>query len=66
MKLKMTIELDYNDSLWHQTPEEYEAFRNFVLNPDNSQDLIMFSNFVGDEIGFVNVIEIQDEQATAS
>lgn len=66
MKLKMLIELNYNADLWHQNAEEYDAFKDFVLNPDKEEDLIMFSNFVGDELGFVKVIEVFDEQDTAN
>lgn len=62
MKLKMVIELNYNSDLWHQNAEEYDAFKDFVLNPDKAEDLILFSNFVGDEVGFVEVIEVLDEQ----
>lgn len=66
MKLKMVIELNYNSDLWHQNAEEYDAFKDFVLNPDKSEDLILFSNFVGDEVGFVKVIEVLDEQDPAN
>lgn len=66
MKLKMTIELTYKSELWHQNAEEYDAFKEFVLNPDKAEDLILFSNFVGDEVGFVKVIEVLDEQDPAS
>jgi hypothetical protein len=60
VKLKLTIELDYNAELYHQDdPDAIEWFFRDILIEDL---LMLYSNCIGDMIGTVKVLEIQKEE----
>jgi len=54
MKLKMEIELDYDDDLMHSCDEQFDDFWDMV----QAGDIILHSNEIGDEIGKVKIIKI--------
>jgi len=63
-KLLLTIELEYDNELYGDDPEEKDwLFNHILLNNierDTSEELILFSNEIGDEVGIVTVIDIQE------
>jgi len=54
MKLKMEIELDYDNDFMHSGDEQFEEFWGMV----QAGDIILHSNEIGDEIGKVKIIKI--------
>jgi len=57
--LKLEIELTYDDMLIHGDDEEERVcfFNDVLMNP---QDLVLFSNEIGDVVGDVKVVRIID------
>lgn len=63
MKLRLEVEVEVEDSYWNDCDlEEKIWFKNEVLGADpNSCDaLILHSNLVGDEVGPVKVLDIEE------
>ena len=60
--IKMTIELTYNDEVMHgDDPESIDWFYTGILMRKHGEDLLMLhSNEIGDTIGEVKVLEIED------
>ena len=57
-KVKLEIEMEYNDEIMHKDDEEGRGwFRNEILNGDKGL-LSLHSNFIGDHLGDVKVIKI--------
>ena len=59
--LKLVIELTYDPFLWHGDENDTEArdwFFKEVLS--DKHDLLLHSNGVGDTIGTVKIIDIED------
>jgi hypothetical protein len=54
-KIKMVVELEYDEKLMGETQEEKDWFNNDILLKDT---LILHSNEIGDEIGTLKVIDI--------
>jgi len=62
-KLRLTVELEYDDSSWHGNDDDSVSwFRDCILmqNIDNSGELLLHSNEVGDTVGEVKVLTIVD------
>ena len=58
MKIKMIVELEIDESLY-ETPEEKQWVRCEVLmNTDEGEGMYLHSNYLGDELGPIKVIEI--------
>jgi len=58
-KLKLTIELKYDDKMMHGSDKEStDWFYNDILGSKKRNDLFLHSNEIGDEIGTVKVIKI--------
>ena len=54
-KIKLLIELEYDDDVIHgDDPESIEWFKDEVLGGE----LVAWSNEIGDELGFIKVLEI--------
>ena len=54
-KIKLLIELEYDDDIVHgDDPEAIEWFNNELV----SDHLLLWSNDIGDEIGSIKVLEI--------
>lgn len=59
-KLRLMIELDYDAELFHQDdPDAIEWFFKDLLI---EEPLMLHSNYIGDVIGTVKVLEIQKEK----
>lgn len=59
MKLNLLVQLEYDDALIHgDDPESVEWFRGVILNGTKGL-LILHSNEIGDAVGTINVLEIQ-------
>ena len=56
-KLKLTIELDYDDKMMHGDDEEAREWFFGIIKND---ELYLVSEEMGDNIGTVKVIEIQE------
>lgn len=56
MKMRMVVELEYDESLYGGDSEEEEWFRTELLG----SSLILHSNLVGDTVGEITVIDILD------
>ena len=54
MKIKMQIEVDYDPVLWH---DDDDAGRKWFEEEVLCGELILHSNYVGDSIGPVTVLE---------
>ena len=60
-KIKMTIELKYDDKMMHgNNKESRDWFYNDILKSKRKNDLVLHSNEIGDEIGTVKVLEVLD------
>lgn len=62
-KIKMIVELEYEDSLEGNDQDEKDCFIDFVLKGKDAEEinLILHSNYLGEEIGVINVLEILDD-----
>lgn len=61
-KLKLEIELLYNDEIVHgNNPDAIDWFYSEILKGED-EALILHSNEIGDEIGIVKVIKIIDPE----
>lgn len=57
MKIKLLVELDYDDEVMHgDDPEAIAWFNNEIISP-TSNNLSLFCNGIGDEVGKIRVIE---------
>lgn len=62
-KLKLVAVLEYDDDAMHgDDPEEIEWFRKAILlgETDESESLLLHSDEIGDTIGEVRVLSIED------
>lgn len=61
--IRMVIELTYDEELWHSgDSDEKQWFHNSVLKNMTEEDgLLLHSNLVGDVVGAVKVLEIEDQ-----
>jgi len=62
-KLKLTVELSYDIDIWHNDdPEGSEWFYHCILMQQiaNSGELILHSNEVGDTVGEIKVLSIDE------
>lgn len=60
--IKMTIELTYDDDLWHSRDTDSPAKEWFLDDVLKGEALTLWDNDVGDEIGSVKVLgDINDE-----
>lgn len=62
-KIKMIVELEYEDSLEGNDQDDKDCFIDFVLKGKDAEEinLILHSNYLGEEIGVINVLEILDD-----
>lgn len=62
-KLRMTIELEYDAGLMYGPNDEDIAwFLDTVLgHPDPAEGLILHSNYLGDDIGNVKVLSVEED-----
>lgn len=60
MKLKLEIEVEYDEDIMHgDTEEDFDLFKREVLfNTEPNEGLLLHSNYLGDEVGEVKVIRI--------
>ncbi len=60
MKLKLEVEIEYEEDLMHGEDEDAIAWFHdqVLLNPRPDEGLILHSNYIGDEIGTVKVSHI--------
>lgn len=57
--LRMVVDFEYDDQMMHDpTPDSIQWFREEILG---DPELILHSNEVGDEIGSIRVVSIEDE-----
>ena len=61
-KLILTVELTYNNEIMHDDDDEaIQWFLNDVLlNPKEHEQLILHSNCIGDEVGEIKVLSIEE------
>lgn len=61
-KLLLTLELEYDDELMYDTedPDGKDWFYNFVLRDLDREGITLWSNHIGDDVGYVNVISITE------
>jgi hypothetical protein len=58
-KIKMLVELEYDDKLMHgKSKEDIEWFYNDILKSKRKNDLFLHSNEIGDEVGQIKILEI--------
>ena len=62
MKLRMWIELDYDADAKHGDDEEAIQWfkRDVLLTPPDGGELFLWSNEIGDEIGQVRVLKLEE------
>ena len=67
MKIRMVIDLEVESSMVPTDQEERDSLYDTLLQRGmaGSAPLILHSNFIGDEIGTVTVIDIQEERRDA-
>lgn len=64
-KIKMIVELEYDDEIMHANEkDEIDLFYNDILMADREDDecLVLFSNYLGDDIGTIKVLEMLDNE----
>jgi len=58
-KIRMVIELEYDDEIMHgDSEEDKEWFFDEILMNNLDGPLVLFSNELGDEVGIVKVLSI--------
>ena len=59
--LRMLVDLTYDESIMHEdTAEEQDwFFHNVLANNNGGEQLILHSNFIGDEVGEIKIIKIE-------
>ena len=57
MRLKLLIELDYDEAIMHSGDEDPDGKEWFFAMLEND-DLLLHSNEIGDTIGTVKVLEV--------
>ena len=61
----MIVELEYDDEIMHANEkDEIDLFYNDILMADREDDecLVLFSNYLGDDIGTIKVLEMLDNE----
>jgi hypothetical protein len=60
--IRLTVDLTYDEQIMHSDdPEDYAYFVDNVLrNTTKGEQLILHSNYIGDEVGEIKVIEIKE------
>ena len=67
-KLLLVVELEYDESIMHEDDDEGRAwFRDSVLRVgqpfDPDDGLILHTNYIGDDLGTVRVLEVRTPEA---
>ena len=57
-KLRMVIDLEYDDDLVHGGNEGFIDWWETIRSSQDEERLILHSNFIGDEIGSVEIVDI--------
>jgi hypothetical protein len=60
--IRLTVDLTYDEQIMHSDdPEDYAYFvENVLKNSKTGEQLILHSNYIGDEVGEIKVIEITE------
>ena len=66
--LRLLVELTYDDEIMHgNDPFAIESFFDDVLrNNEKDEQLILHSNYIGDEVGEIKVLEISESPQDVS
>jgi hypothetical protein len=67
MKIRMVIDIEIERTLAPNDKEERDALYDMLLQRGHAagEALILHSNYIGDELGTVTVIDIQEESTDA-
>ena len=57
-KLRMVIDLEYDDDLCHGGDEWFQDWWEEIQSLQDEERLILHSNLIGDEIGSVKIVDI--------
>jgi len=62
MKLILTIELDVDEVFYGTSKEEINWLKNGILFDECKEGLYLHSNEIGDEVGSIKVLKIEDKE----